>query len=68
MVGVSPPLISTVMRLELHCGSDFSTFGTGVATQPEATDSLMPSKTFEPENLTLQVTVSLLSERGLDRS
>ena len=60
--------ISTVTRLVLHRGSDFSIVGTGRATQPQVTDSLMPSKTLEPENLTLQVTVSLLSERGLDRS
>ena len=60
--------ISTVTRLVLHRGSDFSMVGTGRATHPQATDSLMPSKTLEPENLTLQVTVSLLSDRGLDRS
>ena len=60
--------ISTVTRLVLRCGSDFSTVGTGRSTQPQATDSLTPSKTLEPDNLTLQVTVSLLSERGLDRS
>ena len=60
--------ISTVTRLVLRCGSDFSTIGTGRSTQPQATDSLTPSKTLEPDNLTLQVTVSLLSERGLDRS
>ena len=60
--------ISTVTRLVLHRGSDFSTVGIGVATQPQATDSLIPSKTLEPENLTLHVTVSLLSDMGLDRS
>ena len=60
--------ISTVTRLVLHRGSDVSTVGTGRATQPQATDSLIPSKTLEPENLTLHVTVSLLSERGLDLS
>lgn len=60
--------ISMVTRLVLHRGSDLSTVGIGVATQPQATDSLIPSKTLVPENLTLHVTISLLSESGLDRS
>ena len=60
--------ISTVTRLVLHRGREVKTTGTGRVTQPHATDSLMPSRTLEPENLILQVMSSPLFGRAVDLS
>ena len=60
--------ISTVTLFVLQPGRDFKTTVSGRDVHPLATDSLTPSRTLGPENLTLQVIVSVESERGIDLS